>query len=110
MFSSNKIVLLALNFCLVHFIDIGVFITWKNVRITWKNVENSLKNLENAWDFILKSLWPPCKCKTKNAIILVEDEKILLDEKAIANTFNNYFTDVTYSLGLKKKKIGLENT
>ena len=25
-------------------------------------------------------------------------------------TFNNYFTDVTHSLGLKKKNIGLENT
>ena len=27
-----------------------------------------------------------------------------------ANTFNNYFTDVTHSLGLKKKDIELENT
>ena len=50
------------------------------------------------------------KCKTANAMILVEDEKILQDEKAIANTFNNHFTDVTHSLGLKKKNIGLENT
>ena len=50
------------------------------------------------------------KCKIANAIILVEDEKILQDEKAIANTFNNHFTDVTHSLGLKKKNIGLENT
>ena len=50
------------------------------------------------------------KCKTANTIILVEDEKILHDRKAAANTFNNYFTDVTHSLGLKKKNIGLENT
>ena len=49
------------------------------------------------------------KCKTTNTIILVEDEKILQDEKAIANTFNNYFTDITHSLDLKKKNIGLEN-
>ena len=28
----------------------------------------------------------------------------------IANAFSNYFTDVTHSLGLKKKNIGLENT
>ena len=48
------------------------------------------------------------KCKPANAIILVEDEKILQDEKSIANTFNIYFTDVTHSLGLKKKNIGLE--
>ena len=50
------------------------------------------------------------KCKTANTIILVEDEKILQEEKAIAITFNNYFTDVTHSLGLKKKNIGLENS
>ena len=50
------------------------------------------------------------KCKTANAIVLVEDEKILQDEKAIANTFNNHLTDVTHSLGLTKKNIGHENT
>ena len=49
-------------------------------------------------------------CKTENIIILVEYEKILQDEKATANTFINYFTDVTHSLGLKKINIGLENT
>ena len=32
------------------------------------------------------------------------------DEKAIAYTFNNYFTDVIYSLRLKKENIGLENS
>ena len=50
------------------------------------------------------------KCKTANIIILFEDEKILQHEKATTNTFNNYFTDVTHSLGLEKKNIGLENT
>ena len=49
-------------------------------------------------------------CKTANTIILVENEKFLHDEKAIANTFNNYFTGVTHSRDLKKKNIGLENT
>ena len=38
------------------------------------------------------------KCKTANTIILVEDEKILQDEKAIGNTFHKCFTDVTHSL------------
>ena len=38
------------------------------------------------------------KCKIANTIILVEDEKILQDEKAIANTFHKCFTDVTHSL------------
>ena len=60
------------------------------------------------WDTIRPKL--SNKCKTANKIILVEDEKILQDEKAIANTFNNYFTDVTHSFGLKKKNIGLENS
>ena len=40
------------------------------------------------------------KCKTANTIILVEIEKILQDEKATANPFNNYFTDATLSLSL----------
>ena len=47
------------------------------------------------------------KCKTANTIFLVEDEKLLQVKKAIANTFNNYFTDVTYFLGLKKNKLDL---
>ena len=50
------------------------------------------------------------KWKTANIIILFEDEKILQHEKATTNTFNNYFTDVTHSLGLEKKNIGIENT
>ena len=50
------------------------------------------------------------KCKTANAVILVEDEKILQHKKSIANTFNNYFTVVFHSLGLKKKNIRLEDT
>ena len=50
------------------------------------------------------------KCKTANRIISVEDVKILQDEKAIANIFNNCFTDVTHTLGLQKKNIGPENT
>ena len=35
---------------------------------------------------------------------------MLVDVKSIANSFNNYFTDVTHSLGLKKKNIRLEDT
>ena len=48
------------------------------------------------------------KCKNANIIILIEDEKILQHEKSIANVFDNYFTDLTHSLGLKKKNIGFE--
>ena len=59
-----------------------------------------------------KSIEPtfPNKCKTANTYILVENEKILQIEKAIECAFNNYFTDLTHSLGSKKKSIGLENT
>ena len=49
------------------------------------------------------------KCKTWNTIDLFKNEKILQNHKAIPNTFINYFTDVTHSVGLKKKNIGLEN-
>ena len=41
-------------------------------------------------------------------IILVENDKIFQDDKAITNAFINYFTNVTHSVGLKKKNIGLE--
>ena len=50
------------------------------------------------------------KCKTANTIILVENDKILQDDKTIVNTFINYFTDATQSLGLKKKNTILKNT
>ena len=50
------------------------------------------------------------KCKTANTVVLAEDEIILLHKKSIGNIFNNYFTVVTDSLGLRKKNIGLEDT
>ena len=65
---------------------------------------------------ITKSIWKTIrpkfsnKYKTANTIILVENNKMLQDDKAIANTFINYFTDVPHSLGLKKKNIWLEKT
>ena len=63
-----------------------------------------------------KSIWKTIRPKfsnkyqTANAILLVENNNILQDGKAIANTFVNYFTDVTHSLGLKKKNIWLDKT
>ena len=50
------------------------------------------------------------KCKTANTIILLKNDKILQDDKTIVNTFINYFTDATQSLGLKKKNTILKNT
>ena len=69
-------------------------------NIDVKNVTDNKKFLKTFYTKFLS------KCKTANTIILVEDEKVLQDEKATANTFNNYFTDVTHSVGLKKRNIG----
>ena len=73
-------------------------------NIDFKNVTDN----EKLWKTIRQKF--PNKCKTANTIILVENEKNLQDEKAIANTFINYFTKVTHSLGLQKKNIEFENT
>ena len=42
------------------------------------------------------------KCKTANPIILTEGDMIMKNEKLIADTFNNYFADITKTLKLKK--------
>ena len=42
------------------------------------------------------------KCKTANTIILTEGDMIIKNEKLIADTFNNYFADITKTLRLKK--------
>ena len=42
------------------------------------------------------------KCKTANTIILTEGDMIVKNEKLIADTFNNYFADITKTLKLKK--------
>ena len=38
------------------------------------------------------------KCKTANTIILTEGDMIIKNEKLIADTFNNYFADITKTL------------
>ena len=42
------------------------------------------------------------KCKTANTIILTEGDMIIKNDKLIADTFNNYFADITKTLKLKK--------
>ena len=42
------------------------------------------------------------KCKTANTIILTEGDMIIKNETLIADTFNNYFADITKTLKLKK--------
>ena len=68
--------------------------TFNNIDI--KNVTGNKKFWKTVRPNISK------KCKTEKC------DKILQDDKATANTFINYFTDVTDYLGLKKKTIGLE--
>ena len=42
------------------------------------------------------------RCKTAKIIILTEGDMITKNEKLIADTFNNYFADITKTLRLKK--------
>ena len=42
------------------------------------------------------------KCNTANTIILREGDMIIKNVKLIADTFNNYFADITKTLKLKK--------
>ena len=42
------------------------------------------------------------KIKTVNTIILTEGDMIIKNDKLIADTFNNYFADITKTLKLKK--------
>ena len=44
------------------------------------------------------------KTKTVDTIILNENEKIIKNERIVATIFNNYFTDITKDLVLKKSK------
>ena len=42
------------------------------------------------------------KCKTASTIILTEGGMIMKNERIIADTFNNYFADITKTVKLKK--------
>ena len=55
-------------------------------KMVWKTVNPRVSN----------------KCKTVNTIILKEGDMIIKNEKLIADTFNNYFADITKTLKLKK--------
>ena len=80
-----------------------------NVKVKQYFHNTDVKNVTDNKKF-WKTITPKFsnKCKTANKFILVENGKILQDERATANTFSNYFTDVTHFLGLRKKNIGLE--
>ena len=61
-------------------------------------------NKVNGNKLFWKTVKPRCsnKCKTANTIILTEEAIIIKSVKIIADTFNNYFVDITKTLKLKK--------
>ena len=56
-----------------------------NNKMFWKTVKSGFSN----------------KCNTANTI-LTEGDMIMENEKLVADTFNNYFADITKTLKLKK--------
>ena len=82
------------------------------VKVKHNNITTFTLKIQGTTKSIWKTIRPKFsnKYQTANAILLVENNNILQDGKAIANTFVNYFTDVTHSLGLKKKNIWLDKT
>ena len=69
-----------------------------------ENFQNMDVNKVNDNKMFWKTVKPRFsnKCRTANANILTEEEMILKNEKLIADTFNNYFADITKTLKLKK--------
>ena len=57
-----------------------------DTKMFWKSVKPRFSN----------------KCKTANTFILTEGDMITNNEELIADTFNDYFTDLTKTLKLKK--------
>ena len=57
-----------------------------DIKMFWKTVKPRFSN----------------KWKTANTIILTEGDMIIKNNKLIADTFNNYFADITKTLKLKK--------
>ena len=67
----------------------------------FQNMEVSKVNDNKMFSKTVKRRFPS-KCKTANTDILTEGDMIMKKEKLIANTFNNYFGDITKTLKLKK--------
>ena len=64
-----------------YFQNVGVSEV-NDIKVFWKTVKPRFSN----------------KCKTANTIILTEGDMIIKNEKLIADTFNNYFADITKTL------------
>ena len=89
--------------------NISVNLLCKSEKQYFNNID--IKNVaENKmfWKTIIPKF--SNKCKTASTIILVEDDKNLTERKSYCKHFIVSHTDITHSLGLKKKNIGLQNT
>ena len=67
----------------------------------FKNMDVNKVNDNKMFWKTMKTRFPN-KCKTANTIILTEGDMIIKNEKLIADTFNNYFPDISKTLKLKK--------
>ena len=75
-------------------------------REYYKNIDlKSLYGNRKFWK-IVKPLFS-VKVKTSSSVILLENNEIISDDKAVAEKFNDYFTNMTCSLDLEetRKKI-----
>ena len=98
---------------------------WQNYKRQRNTCSNILKSAKKTFFETLnineitdnKKFWKIVKpfftdkCKTSNNIILTEKNESLNDNKKISNTFNEYFTNITKGLNLRKStgNINLEN-
>ena len=80
------------------------------VKILRQSKKNYYENIDVKQISDSKKFWKTIrpsfsnKTKTANTIILSEKDDIIKEEKIIAKTLNNHFTDITKSLKLKKVK------
>ena len=78
------------------------------VKLLCKTKMECFQNMEvtqfNDNKMFRKNVKPKClnKCKPANTIILTKGDMITKNKKPIADTFNNYFGDITKILKLKK--------
>ena len=80
------------------------------VKLLRQNKKNYFEKLDLKNQNDSKKFWKAVapkfsnKTKTADTIILNENEEIIKDEKIVATTFNNYFTDITKDLVLKESE------
>ena len=70
-------------------------------REYYKNIDlKSLNDNRKFWKTV-KPLFS-CKVKTTSSVTLLENDEIVSDDKAVAEIFNDYFANITSSLGIEE--------